>query len=916
MVDKWKTTGSCRHGSGEQYVRKHWFRVRAHRRNRDADLLRPAGAFASEDAEMVAGLHRGRGGLLAAPSGLSAAEVAERRARYGPNALPQTRYRLVRLILRQFRGIFNLLLLGAAGVTFALGEPIDGAFILFFVFLGTGLNVFQEYKSNAAADKLKTYLLNTVTVIRDGIDQEVVTEEFVPGDILKLQSGDIVPADAIIREARGFRSTRRPSPVRASPSPNRPSPSEGQEVGEEHRLLQGVVVVSGNALAEVTAIGVQTQLAAIAAKASSVEAESELVKGIDRISKFILWVTVITLVFVVVANILIDGGDTDITDLLIFAIALAVSAIPEALPLVLTFALTAARSASPNGRHSQAAFRGPGSGIRQSALHRQDRHNHRKSSCLQQRLSDRGSAFRPAGPRTLGRARSEERIPEPFDHASDEALTPKRCGPRLLLLSWSRKRPSTRRCAATAQSCSVATISDSTSVAVVRSTSSSRDWWRASRSQPGSPTRKGKVTGSWASATWRAASLAATPSITASQGMALSRWAAASSRPQFAGFVSFADKLKDTTCETVAEAKRLNVAITIITGDALMVAEAVGREAGLVTDSQEVIEASAFLAKPVQEQHQTVGTIRVFARTRPEQKLQLIELLKEQFTVGFLGEGINDAPALKAAHASMVVESAADVARETADIILLKNDLRVIIDGIRLGRETHANTLKYIRATLVSNFGNFYAVAVGSLLISFLPMLPKQLLLLNLVSDFPMMAIAFDNVTEREVASPQRYDFRALYIIFITLGLISTVFDFIYFGLFYRISPEVLQTNWFIASVLTELLLLFSLRSMLPIEKAGRPAPIVIGLSAGASRSRSHCLSSPGRRSSSVHHADRRRPRSHRGTGDPLSHRERDRQAPARPLPRSPVGCRPTSASPAVSVRHAPKRASRTACRR
>ena len=110
---------------------------------------------------------------MAAPSGLSAAEVAERRARYGPNALPQTRYRLVRLILRQFRGIFNLLLLGAAAVTFALGEPIDGAFILFFVFLGTGLNVFQEYKSNAAADKLKTYLLNTVTVIRDGIDQEV-----------------------------------------------------------------------------------------------------------------------------------------------------------------------------------------------------------------------------------------------------------------------------------------------------------------------------------------------------------------------------------------------------------------------------------------------------------------------------------------------------------------------------------------------------------------------------------------------------------------------------------------------------------------------------------------------------------------------------------------------------------------------
>ena len=146
-----------------------------------------------------------------------------------------------------------------------------------------------------------------------------------------------------------------------------------------------------------------------------------------------------------------------------------------------------------------------------------------------------------------------------------------------------------------------------------------------------------------------------------------------------------------------------------------------------------------------------IGHIRVFARTTPEQKLELIKLLKEQFTVGFLGEGINDAPALKAADVSMVVQSASDVSRETADIILLENDLRVIIDGIRLGRETHANIMKYIRATLVSNFGNFYAVAVGSLLISFLPMLPKQLLLLNLLSDFPMMAIAVDRVSEKEI---------------------------------------------------------------------------------------------------------------------------------------------------------------------
>ena len=299
----------------------------------------------------------------------------------------------------------------------------------------------------------------------------------------------------------------------------------------------------------------------------------------------------------------------------------------------------------------------------------------------------------------------------------------------------------------------------------------------------------------------------------------------------FGGLVSFEDELKPSTLATVAAAKELNVAITIITGDSKRVAEAVGREIRLVTDIDEVMTAGDFFALPTHEQHERVSHIRVFARTTPEQKLEILELLKEQFTVGFLGEGINDAPALKSAHVSMVVQSASDVARETADIILLKSDLQVIIEGIRLGRETHANTLKYIRATLVSNFGNFYAVAIGSLFISFLPMLPKQLLLLNLLSDVPMMAIAFDYVSKEEVAQPQKYGFHSLYIIFITLGLVSTVFDFMYFGLFYRISPEVLQTNWFIASALTEILLVFSIRSMLPIEKAGRPAPVIIWLS-------------------------------------------------------------------------------------
>lgn len=740
--------------------------------------------------------------------GLSSIEVSERQKQYGPNALPEPRYRLLRLILRQFRGIFNLILLGAAAVTFVLGEIADGLFILLFVFLGTALNVFQEYKTNAAADKLRSYFVRSITVRRGGYDQEVAIAEIVPGDILNLESGDIVPADAIVRQAHNLLVDETTFTGESIPVSKQAATTLMQEADDQYRLLQGVVIISGNALAEVTATGTKTHLAAIAKTASAVQSESELTKSIDRISSFILRATLVTLLFIVPANVLIEGKDANIPQLIIFAIALAISVIPEALPLVLTFSLSRGAlqladkdvlvkrlsSVQDLGSVNLICTDKTGTITENRLVHQND-------------YIAPNSQFHPLLLARLAAHGLKEPNPEPFDRAIDEALSPEQRKElsTFELLEEEAFNPALR-----------------SNGAIVRLNDGSRLHIR--RGSPEYFFEQGLIDrehlGIWLDDEERHGRRVLGVNYDDGSGA------------RFAGFISFVDILKATTIETIAAARRLNVTITIITGDALKVAEAVGREAGLITNSNEVIKATDFLALPIQERIKRIGAIRVFARTTPEQKLELIELLKQQFTVGFLGEGINDAPALKAAHVSMVVQSAADVARETADIVLLKNDLRVIVDGIRFGRQTHANTLKYIRATLVSNFGNFYAVAIGSLFISFLPMLPKQLLLLNLLSDFPMMAIAFDHVSEQELARPQRYDFRSLYIIFITLGLVSTVFDFIYFGLFYRISPEVLQTNWFIASVITELLLMVSIRSMLPIEKAGWPAPLVVFISA------------------------------------------------------------------------------------
>lgn len=740
--------------------------------------------------------------------GLTTQEAARRLAKIWPNALPRPKYRLLRLIARQFRGVFTLLLIAAAAVTFALGETVDGTFILLFVVLGSGLNVFQEWISNAAVEKLQSYLARTITVRRDGRDQDISTEAVVPGDILSLEPGDIVPADAVVREARDLIVDETTFTGESVPVP-KSAPEPGVAAGEANTLLQGVVILRGNALAEVTATGRRTRLAGLSAQASSVRSESELVRGVDRISGFILRTTLITLALVVLANLMIEGSATDLPALLIFAVALAVSVIPEALPLVLTFTLS--RGALEFARRDVIVKR---------LTSVQDLGSvnmlctDKTGTITENRLVHQG-AFVPDGAETsplllarLAATDLDERIPEPFDRATDEALAQ---ADRARLAGFEvleeQAFDPTRRWNG------------------VRVRAPDGGQWHIRRGSPEVFIAEGlvpDVARDWLAAEERAGHRVLGLCLDGGGG------------PRFGGFVSYADRLKPSTAATLAAARDLELAITVITGDALVVARAVGEEAGLVTRDDQVMDATAFLALPVPEQHARAGDVRVFARTTPEQKLEIITLLKERFTVGYLGEGVNDAPALKAAHVSMVVDSTSDVARETADIALLRNDLGVIVDGIRIGRETHANTLKYIRATLISNFGNFYAVAVASLFIDFLPMLPTQLLLLNLLSDFPMMAIAFDRVARSELARPQRYDFRALYITFITLGLVSTVFDFIYFGLFYRISPEVLQTNWFIGSVITELLLIFSIRSLLPIERAGLPAGSVLAISAVA----------------------------------------------------------------------------------
>jgi Mg2+-importing ATPase len=298
------------------------------------------------------------------------------------------------------------------------------------------------------------------------------------------------------------------------------------------------------------------------------------------------------------------------------------------------------------------------------------------------------------------------------------------------------------------------------------------------------------------------------------------------------GIISFVDEIKPTTKDVVEQAKSLGVRIVVLTGDDPIIAGAVASEAGITENREDVLTGAEFDNLSNGEKSNIVKRLNVFARVSPKQKFEIVQLLQESYLVGFLGEGINDAPALKVANVSLVVESASDIARETADIVLLKHDLGVIINGIIEGRKAFAKTVTYIRATLLSNFGNFFAIAFASLIIPYLPMLPVQILMVALLSDFPMFSISTDNVSIKDLKNPKNYNTKEIIIIALLLGVVSTLFDFIIFGTFQRFGEGILQTNWFIGSIATELVLLFSIRTNKVFFKANtRPSNTIIILS-------------------------------------------------------------------------------------
>ncbi len=755
--------------------------------------------------------------------GLTDAGAAERIGQFGQNKVKGKESHWQEILLRQFKSAFIYLLVAASAIAIYLGEYLDAGIITLFLLINSFLGFFQEYRAEHALQLLKSFVDRKTRVRRDGVEQIISVSQVVPGDIVLLDAGDMIPADGYFLHAENVTVDESPmtgesKPVKKSAGALTIAPSGFY--GATNIGFSQTTLLSGNAVLVLFATGEKTEVGLIAEKMNEVESPNAFEEGVNHFSKFTLKLILVTVPIVFVLHTVIQGEHVSLGDFLLFSIALTISAIPEALPLVTTISLS--RGALLLAKKHVVPRR-------LSAIEDLGSINvlcsDKTGTITENKLSVnsiygnedevlRYALVAPCAAPMVNNAQNSVFDTALLAHAGTACADMAKKYLRIHELPFD---PLRRRD-------TLFVSSDEGRILVMR----------------GAPAQvyeacKGKMTKealAWEEAQGRRGNRVLAVAFKQAP-KSMSSVIKESDEKGFAilGMVAFADPLKPSTKTAIAHAAKLGVQVKIVTGDSKEVAGWVGFEAGIVNSPEDVIDGSEFEKLSLPEKLVAVEKYHIFARTMPLQKYEIIELLQQKNLVGFLGEGFNDAPALKIAHVGLAVENASDIAQDASDIILLNPSLEVIIDGIKEGRTIFANSIKYIRTVLTSNFGNFYALAFSSLFIPYLPMLPIQVLLLNLLSDFPMISIATDTVDDLELERPRGYQMGELTAIAIILGAVSTLFDFAFFGYFMRFDKAVLQTMWFVGSVLTELIFFYSIRTSLPFWKAKRPSTFVMLLS-------------------------------------------------------------------------------------
>ncbi len=749
-------------------------------------------------------------------SGLSRAEAAKRLRQFGPNDAATVKTAGVRLLLlRQFGSPLVLVLVIGAGLSFVLRQWTDAAIILAIVVASAVLGFSQEYRASTALAALKRRLALSARVLRGGIETTIAARDVVPGDVVRLSAGNLVPADGVLLSSRDFlvaeaALTGESLPVEKTPGI---SPEATPLAKRGNCVFAGTSVRSGEATVLMMATGSRSALGEVAQRLDAGETETEFERGVRQFGYLLIRVMIIMVLFVLTVS---QALDRPLIESLLFAVALAVGMTPELLPAIVTVTLAAgARAMARQGVIVRRLEAIENLGSIDVLCTDKTGTLTEGTVTLAAALDAEGVESRDVLRQAFLNSAFETGIENPLDRA---------------IVAAGRKHKLTAAAFTKVDEIPYDFVRKRLTIAVSRKLGPARNMIVTKGAFTSVLAVCSKVARGQRAVPLDAAGRRKLQSLFERRGgegfrvLAVAvrhldrrrRCSVADERDMtLIGLLLFADPPKALARKAIARLAGLGIRLKMVSGDSRQVSVHVANSLGL--SSTHVLSGPDIAAMSADALRHFADKTDIFVEVDPQQKELIIRALqKNGHAVGYLGDGINDAPALHAADVGISVEQAVDVARQSADIVLLRRDLDVLGVGVECGRRSFANTLKYISITTSANFGNMLSMALATPFLPFLPLLAKQILLNNFLSDLPSIAISTDTVDAGQARTAGRWNAAGIRRFMIAFGLVSSIFDLLTFGLLlgvYHVGEAMFQTAWFVVSLLTEVVVVLSLRT-------------------------------------------------------------------------------------------------------